>query len=167
MPATGRGHLVGLLTESPQGRLNPEALKGWSQWLNELGQAMKTSFKLPRNPVKNSQAADEWERCRAEYGLEIDCLTRALADAKGVLSHGVYGLFPCTPEVLTAKLLATTKQHQAACCDRLDWLRIEHSIKKLQVTTDMDGDSAGNAFSQHKRPCRQQTCGRERSGLAA
>jgi hypothetical protein len=47
-------------------------------------------------------------------------------------------------EELTTKLVATTKQQQAACRDLLDWLRIEHAIekpsKKLQSPTDLDGD---------------------------
>ena len=48
-------------------------------------------------------------------------------------------------EELTAKLLATTRHHQASCRDLLDWLRIEYSIekpsKKLQAPTDLDSDA--------------------------
>ncbi len=83
---------------APLGALNQKAREWWSLSLNELGQALKTSFQLAGNPFKTPRAADEWEPYLAEHGREIDRLTRALADAEGDLNDRVYHLFGLTPE---------------------------------------------------------------------
>jgi hypothetical protein len=43
------------------GPLNQKAEAWWDLSLNQLGDALKQSFKLPKNPMKNPQLADEWE----------------------------------------------------------------------------------------------------------
>lgn len=82
----------------PLGPLNQKPRDWRSLSLNELGQALKTSFQLAGNPFKTPRAADEWEPYLAEHGREIDRLTRALADAESELNDRVYHLFALTPE---------------------------------------------------------------------
>ena len=43
------------------GPLNQKAEAWWELSLNQLGDGLKQSFKLPTNPVKNPRLADEWE----------------------------------------------------------------------------------------------------------
>jgi hypothetical protein len=61
------------------GQLNQKAEARWNLSLNQLGDALKQSFKLPTNPMKNPRAADEWEPYLREKRDENTRLTRALA----------------------------------------------------------------------------------------
>jgi hypothetical protein len=94
---------------APLGQLNQKAQEWWSLSLNELGQALKTSFKLPASPFKNPRAADEWEPYLAEHRREVERLTRALVDAEGELNDRVYRLFQLTPDEI--KLLQREVEH--------------------------------------------------------
>ncbi|TVS14304.1 MAG: hypothetical protein EA424_19960 [Planctomycetaceae bacterium] len=44
-----------------RGRLNQKAQQWWTLSLNELGQALKTSFKLRASPFKDPRLADQRE----------------------------------------------------------------------------------------------------------
>ena len=60
------------------GPLNQKAEAWWDLSLNQLGDALKQSFKLPTNPMKNPRLADEWEPYLQEKRNENARLTRAL-----------------------------------------------------------------------------------------
>ena len=49
-----------------QGQLNQKAQQWWTLSLSELGQALKTSFKLRASPFKDPRTADQWEPYLAE-----------------------------------------------------------------------------------------------------
>jgi hypothetical protein len=91
------------------GQLNQKAQDWWTLSLNELGQALKTSFKLRASPFKNPHAADEWEPYLAEHRREVERSTTALADAEGELNDRVYRLFQLTPDEI--KLLQREVEH--------------------------------------------------------
>jgi hypothetical protein len=80
------------------GQLNQKAQQWWTLSLNELGQALKTSFKLRTSPFKDPRLADQWEPYLAENREAVDRLTRALADAEADLNDRVYALFHLTPK---------------------------------------------------------------------
>lgn len=81
-----------------KGQLNNKAQAWWENSLNQLGTALKTSFKLPGNPFQNPRIADEWEPYLAEKKAEVDRLTRQLQDAEAELNDRVYRLFDLTPD---------------------------------------------------------------------
>ncbi len=91
------------------GRLNQKAQQWWTLSLNELGQALKTSFKLRSSPLKDPRTADQWEPYLAENREAVDRLTRSLADAEADLNDRVYALFHLTPEEI--KLLQREVEH--------------------------------------------------------
>ncbi len=66
------------LLRRPPGPLNQKAEAWWNLSLNQLGDALKQSFKLPTNPMKNPRLADEWEPYLQEKRNENARLTRAL-----------------------------------------------------------------------------------------
>ena len=78
------------------GQLNLKAQSWWELSYAELGAALKTSFKLRSNPLKNPRTADEWEPYLAEKGAEVDRQTRELADAEAELNDHVFALFHLT-----------------------------------------------------------------------
>jgi hypothetical protein len=73
--------------------LNQKAEVWWELSLNHLGDALKQSWNLPTNPVKNPRLADEWEPHLQEKRNENARLTRALIDAEAELNERVYRLF--------------------------------------------------------------------------
>jgi hypothetical protein len=91
------------------GQLNQKAEAWWNLSLNQLGDALKQSFKLPANPMKNPRAADEWEPYLQEKRDENARLTSALADAEAELNDRVYRLFNLTADEI--KLLQTEVEH--------------------------------------------------------
>jgi len=95
--------------ETPLGTLNNKATEWWVQSTNELGAALKASFKLTTNPLKNPRIADEWEPYLAEKHAEVDALTRQLADAEAELNERVYRLFDLTANEV--KLLQREVEH--------------------------------------------------------
>jgi len=78
------------------GKLNTKAQAWWELSFAELGAALKTSFKLRSNPLKNPRTADEWEPYLAERRAEIDRQTRELADVEAELNDRVFALFQLT-----------------------------------------------------------------------
>ena len=91
------------------GQLNQKAEAWWDLSLNQLGDALKQSFKLPANPMKNPRAADEWEPYLKEKRDENTRLTRALTDAEAELNDRVYRLFNLTADEV--KLLQKEVEH--------------------------------------------------------
>jgi hypothetical protein len=89
--------------------LNNKATAWWEQSANELGTALKTSFKLATNPLKNPRIADEWEPYLAEKLAEVNALSRQLADAEAELNERVYRLFELTADEI--KLLQREVEH--------------------------------------------------------
>jgi hypothetical protein len=91
------------------GQLNQKAEAWWELSLNQLGDALKQSFKLPTNPLKNPRLADEWEPYLQEKRDENALLTRALNDAEAELNDRVYRLFNLTADEV--KLLQKEVEH--------------------------------------------------------
>ncbi len=91
------------------GPLNQKAEAWWELSLNQLGDALKQSFKLPANPMKNPRAADEWEPYLREKQAENARLTRQLAAAEAELNDRVYRLFDLTADEI--KLLQKEVEH--------------------------------------------------------
>jgi hypothetical protein len=91
------------------GPLNQKAESSWDLSLNQLGDALKQSFKLPTNPMKNPRLADEWEPYLQEKQKENTRLTSALADAQSELNDRVYRLFNLTADEV--KLLQREVEH--------------------------------------------------------
>lgn len=58
----------------------------WELSLNQRGDALKTSFKLKRNPLKNPRVADEREPYLSEKKDEVERLTRELNDVESKLN---------------------------------------------------------------------------------
>lgn len=75
--------------------------------MNELGDALKTSFKLKANPFKKPQTADEWEPYLADKQREYARLSEQLAEAE--INDRVYKLFKLTPAEI--KLLQREVEH--------------------------------------------------------
>jgi hypothetical protein len=97
------------ISAASAGQLNQKAEAWWNLSLNQLGEALKQSFKLPSNPMKNPRAADEWEPYLQEKRNENARLTRALADAEAELNDRVYRLFNLTADEI--KLLQKEVEH--------------------------------------------------------
>lgn len=81
----------------PIGTLNEKASAWWEHSVNDLGTALKTSFKLSANPFKNPRTADEWEPYLAERRATVERLTRELSDAEAEINERVFKLFQLTP----------------------------------------------------------------------
>lgn len=93
----------------PLGKLNEKAQDWWLLSLNELGDALKTSFKLTANPLKTPRIADEWEPYLAEKRAAVELLTRQIADAEAELNDRVFQLFHLTPDEI--RLLQREVEH--------------------------------------------------------
>jgi len=92
-----------------RGLLNEKARAWWEVSSSQLGAALKTSFKLPSNPLLNPRTADEWEPYLAEKHLEVDRITKELADAEAEINERVFRLFNLTPDEI--KLLQREVEH--------------------------------------------------------
>jgi hypothetical protein len=82
----------------PKGKLNQKAQAWWELSDVQLGAALKTSFKLRSNPLKNPRTADEWEPYLAEKRAEVARLTGELSDAEAELNDRVFALFHLTQD---------------------------------------------------------------------
>ena len=91
------------------GKLNQKAQAWWEISVNELGAALKTSFKLPNNPLKSPRTADEWEPYLAEKRAENDRLGRSIADAEFEINKRVFHLFNLSSD--EAALLMREVEH--------------------------------------------------------
>ena len=97
------------LASDSDATLNQKASAWWDCSLTELGDALKTSFRLATNPFKNPRTADEWESYFTEHRTTLDHHSRALADAESELNARVYRLFNLTPEEI--QLLQREVEH--------------------------------------------------------
>ena len=91
------------------GELNNKAQVWWELSYAELDAALKTSFKLRSNPLKNPPIADEWESYLVENRAAVDRQTRDLADAEAELNDRVFSLFHLTQAEI--KLLQREVEH--------------------------------------------------------
>lgn len=91
------------------GTLNQKAQSWWTLSLNQLGDALKTSFKLKASPMKKPQVADEWEPYLAQRQQEHARLSTRLSDAEAELNDRVYHLFDLTPDEI--RLLQREVEH--------------------------------------------------------
>jgi hypothetical protein len=80
------------------GKLNQKAERWWEATPNQLGAALKTSFKLTSNPMLNPRTADEWEPYLVEKRGQVEQLTRELADIESEINERVYRLFNLTAD---------------------------------------------------------------------
>ena len=96
-------------SENGIGQLNQKAEAWWKLSLNQLGEALKQSFKLALNPMKNPRIADEWEPYLKQHCDENNRLTRALHHAESELNDRVYRLFALTQEEI--ELLQKEVEH--------------------------------------------------------
>lgn len=78
--------------------LNQKASAWWDCSLTELGDALKTSFKLVANPFKNPRTADEWDSYLAEHRATVARQSHELDDTEADLNARVYRLFNLTPD---------------------------------------------------------------------
>jgi hypothetical protein len=90
-------------------RLNQKAQQWWTLSLNELGQALKTSFQLRTSALKAPRTADRWEPYLAENREAVARLTRRLADPEAELNDRVYALFQLTADEI--RLLQREVEH--------------------------------------------------------
>jgi len=91
------------------GKLNEKAQVWWEQSQTGLGDALKTSFKLKRNPFSNPTAADEWETYLTGKRKDVETLRRQLVDAEAEINDRVFRLFKLTSE--DVKLLLREVEH--------------------------------------------------------
>ena len=91
------------------GDLNQKAEAWWACSLQQLGPALKTSFKLSGDPFKNPRTADDWEPYLAEKQALVHRFTNDLAAAEIELNDRVYRLFNLTPDEI--KLLQREVEH--------------------------------------------------------
>lgn len=91
------------------GKLNQKAEAWWEQSFGELGAALRTSFKLSKSPFSNPRTADEWEPYVSEKRMEVERLTRDLADAENEINDRVYRLFHLTDDEI--KLIQREVEH--------------------------------------------------------
>ena len=89
--------------------LNQKAEAWWEHSLIPLGEALKQSFKLASNPMKNPRTADEWESYLDEKRAEQTRLTAALTAAEAEINDRVYRLFDLTPDEI--RLLQKEVEH--------------------------------------------------------
>jgi hypothetical protein len=52
--------LIRTFSENDTSQLNTKAQLWWEHSFNELGEALKQSFQLRDNPMKNPRIADQW-----------------------------------------------------------------------------------------------------------
>lgn len=76
--------------------LNEKSQEWWKRSLNELGDALKTSFRLKSNPFKKPQTAEEWDEYLSQKRKEHVSYSQQLASAEAEINERVYRLFELT-----------------------------------------------------------------------
>jgi hypothetical protein len=89
--------------------LNTKAQSWWELSFNELGESLKSSFRLKWNPLSSPRTGDEWEPYLLEKRGEVERMSRELSDAEAELNDRVYWLFHLTPEEI--RLLQREVEH--------------------------------------------------------
>jgi hypothetical protein len=80
------------------GTLNTKGESWWELSFNDLGAALKASFKLSASPFRNPRAADDWEPYLDQKRAEVAVFTQQVADAEAELNDRVFRLFRLTPD---------------------------------------------------------------------
>ncbi len=96
-----RQRFASSFAESAKGEpptLNLKTKAWWTLSFGELGEALKSSFKMKASPFKNPRVADEWEPYLEEKRREVNRMSGELADAEAELNDRVYALFNLTPQ---------------------------------------------------------------------
>jgi len=101
--------LIQTFGEGDQYQLNTKAQMWWEHSLNELGNALKQSFQLRDNPMKNPRIADRWEQYLEEKRNEVDGLSRQLNNAEFEINNRIYRLFDLTTDEI--ELLQREVEH--------------------------------------------------------
>jgi hypothetical protein len=101
--------LLQTFRDGTDGRLNQKAQAWWALSLNELGDALKSSFKLKSNPMTKPATADEWEQYLEQKRQDQTALTTRLSGAEAELNDRVYRLFYLKPDEI--KLLQKEVEH--------------------------------------------------------
>jgi hypothetical protein len=91
------------------GTLNTKAECWWELPLNDLGAALKASFKLSTSPFKSPRVADDWEPYLEQKRAEVASFTQQLADTEAELNDRVFCLFNLTPDEI--RLLQREVEH--------------------------------------------------------
>ena len=104
-----RSRLVQGFRTDPITKLNEKSQEWWELPFNELGDALKTSFKLKKNPFTNPTTADEWEPYLTSKRNEVEALRRQLANAEAEINDRVFKLFNLNSEEV--KLLLREVEH--------------------------------------------------------
>jgi len=107
-----RLRLAGVFGQVPRGTalaLNTKAQSWWALSFDQLGDSLKSSFKLKANPLSNPRTADEWEPYLLEKRREVERMSNELANAEAELNDHVYQLFNLTPDEI--KLLRREVEH--------------------------------------------------------
>jgi hypothetical protein len=99
-----RERLIGAFGQHQRGKtlgLNTKAQSWWELSFDELGESPKSSFNLKWNPLMSPRTADEWQPYLLERRVEVERMSRELADAERELNDRVYRLFELTPDEIT------------------------------------------------------------------
>jgi hypothetical protein len=83
--------------QTNHGSLNEKAQDWWSHSLNELGDALKSSFRLKSNPFNKPQTADEWDDYLSKNRQAHVAYSQQIASAETEINERVYRLFELTP----------------------------------------------------------------------
>ncbi len=79
------------------GKLNEKATDWWEQPLPGLGDALKASFKLKKNPLTSPAVADEWEPYLRQKAADQQALADRIAAAEAEITDRVFRLLALTP----------------------------------------------------------------------
>ncbi len=100
---------AGSLDGNVIGTLNNKAHDWWQGSLKDLGEALKTSFKLKASPFTNPKIADEWEPYLNDKKVHVARSASALSDSERELNERIYRLFSLSPDEI--KLLEREVEH--------------------------------------------------------
>jgi hypothetical protein len=101
--------MFGVDQGQPLGKLNEKAQEWWEQPMHGLGDALKQSFNLKRNPFANPTTADEWEPYLTSKKAEVGELRKQLSEGEAEINDRVCRLFRLTADEV--KLLQREVEH--------------------------------------------------------
>ncbi|MEW4452754.1 DNA methyltransferase [Bremerella sp. JC817] len=108
-----RQRLISTFGETPEGtqiaRLNIKSTSWWTLTLNQLGEGLKASFDLDRNPFQNPNLAEDWELYVSQKKQKGRQLKQMLQAAEAELNDHVYRVFNLNESEI--KLLQQEVEH--------------------------------------------------------
>lgn len=107
-----RVRLIAAFSQHQRGKtlgLNTKAQSWWELTFDELGESLKSSFKLKWNPLMSPRTADEWQPYLLEKRIEVERMSCELSDAEAELNDRVYRLFELSQEEI--RLLQQEVEH--------------------------------------------------------